>query len=85
MAHALDMITSRAEALFTSDLPAGSRPSRDQADAAIVTAVRRHGGIRGCVAELATCYGEHPDTAAPRMHWARVTVEALYAQTGRFA
>jgi hypothetical protein len=47
-------------------------------DAAIENAVRRYGGIRGCVAELATCYGDHPDIAVPRMRWARTTVEELY-------
>jgi hypothetical protein len=78
MSSATDLIAARAEALFTSDLSAGCRPSRQQVDAAIVAAVRRYGGVRGCLAELATCYGEHPDTAAPRMHWARSTVEHLY-------
>lgn len=78
MATAIDIAAARAEALFTSDLPAGCRLSRDQADAAIVDAVRRHGGVRGCAAELAARYGERPDTAVPRMRWARGTVEALY-------
>ncbi|HKS99013.1 MAG TPA: hypothetical protein VJT31_05720 [Rugosimonospora sp.] len=78
MTSAIDMIAARAEALFSSDLPAGSHPSRAQADAAIVRALRRHGGVRGCAAELAAWYGERPDTAVPRMRWARCTVEALY-------
>jgi hypothetical protein len=78
MVYAIDIIAARAEALFTSDLPAGCHPSRDEVDEAIECAVRRYGGIRGCVEELAACYGDHPDTAAPRMHWARTTVEALY-------
>jgi hypothetical protein len=83
MEHPIDIIAARAEALFASDLPAGGRPSRDQVDAAIEHAVRRYGGVRGCVEELAACYGDHPDTAAPRMHWARTTVEALYRRTAQ--
>ncbi|HWM95952.1 MAG TPA: hypothetical protein VNO54_02750, partial [Streptosporangiaceae bacterium] len=31
-------------------------------------------GIRGCAARVAQAYGEHPETAVPRMRWARATV-----------
>jgi hypothetical protein len=80
MMHPVDLLAARAEALFTSDLPAGSRPSRDEVEAAIKQAVRRHRGIKGCLAKLATDYGDHPDTAPARMRWARSTVEALFAE-----
>jgi hypothetical protein len=72
------LIDARAEALFVSDLSAASHPSLPEAADAIRRAVRSHGGVRGCAAELAACYGEHPETAAPRMRWARQTVQDLY-------
>ena len=77
------IVTARAEALFVSDLSADAQCSPDEVEAAICRAVRRHGGVRGCVAELAACYGQHPETAAPRMRWARETVSTLYAAKPR--
>jgi hypothetical protein len=73
---------ARAEALFVSDVSAGSPLSRDEATAAIRRAVRTHRGSRGCAAELAASYGEHPETAVPRMRWARAVVESLYQRSG---
>jgi hypothetical protein len=70
--------TARAEALFASMQPTGSRPDRWQADLIIHTTVKAHGGIRGCLLDLATEYGEHPDTAPARMCWALETVDRLY-------
>ncbi len=71
-----------AAALFTSPRSSTSRPSRVEALAAIRTAVRAHGGVQGCTIEVAGEYGEHPETAAPRMRWARGVVDALAAQAG---
>jgi hypothetical protein len=62
--------TVRAEVLFTSDLPTGAPADRASVETAIREAVRANGGIRGCVARLAWDYGDHPETAAPRMAWA---------------
>jgi hypothetical protein len=76
------LTVARAEALFVSDLSAGTRPSRQEATAAIGRAVRAHGGVRGCAADMARWYGEHPETAVPRMRWARQTVETLYGGDG---
>src|SRR4051794_2122381 len=74
-----DLLTAaRAEALFTSHLPTGYSPSRGQATAVISAAVRAHGGTRGCAAEVAGAYGERPETAAPRMRWARAVVIYLW-------
>jgi hypothetical protein len=75
-----DLLTAaRAEALFTSDLSAGSSPTRDQVTAAIRRALRNYGGVRGCAAEVAAAYGDCPETAAPRMRWSRGVVDAFYA------
>ncbi|MEU4689835.1 hypothetical protein [Actinoplanes sp. NPDC023714] len=62
---------ARAEALFASILPTGSLPGAAETTTAIRSAVRRYGGVRGCAAEMAHAYGEHPETAARRMRWAR--------------
>ncbi|GIF22990.1 hypothetical protein BJ973_000651 [Actinoplanes tereljensis] len=72
------LLTARAAALFASDLPASSRPSAPAVNEAIAEAVRRHGGTRGCVAHLATTYGDYPEFAAARMRWARAVVETTY-------
>jgi hypothetical protein len=41
-------------------------------------AVRVYGGTRGCAGEMAAAYGEHPETAATRMRWARHAIHASY-------
>jgi hypothetical protein len=72
------LLAARAEALFVSDLPVGSRPGALVVQAAIAAAVRRCGGTAGCVAQMAAAYGDYPETAAERMRWARGVVEAAY-------
>ncbi|MEU4424023.1 hypothetical protein AB0F81_25615 [Actinoplanes sp. NPDC024001] len=72
------LTAARAEALFTSPLATGSRPAHDVVDAAIRLAVRAHGGVRGCAGEVAAEYGDHPETAVPRMRWARELIDELY-------
>ncbi|WP_211192851.1 hypothetical protein [Actinoplanes sp. TBRC 11911] len=72
------LTAARAEALFTSALTTGSHPAYAVADEAIRLAVRTHGGVRGCAADVAREYGDYPEVAAPRMRWARHVVEQLY-------
>jgi hypothetical protein len=72
------LTAARAEALFTSQLATGTQPSLAVVETAIRIAVRIHGGVRGCAADVAAAYGEHPELAAPRMRWARDVVEQLY-------
>src|SRR5215207_104746 len=84
MTRSRDLLTAaRAEALFASDISAGSQPSPVDVAAAIRQAVRRFGGTRGCAAEVAAAYGDRPETAAPRMRWARCVVETTYAREAR--
>ncbi|WP_328471854.1 hypothetical protein OHA21_08310 [Actinoplanes sp. NBC_00393] len=79
MATTTTILTAgRAEALFTSHLPTGSRPAHDVVEDAIRVAVRSHGGVRGCAGDVAAEYGDHPDLAAPRMRWALEVVRDLY-------
>ena len=73
--HHLSMSTARAEALFASALQRSDNPSAAQVQQAIAAAVRTF-GTRGCAARVAQAYGEHPETAVPRMRWARAAVAA---------
>jgi hypothetical protein len=78
-AECTDALTAaRAEALFVSDVSASSALARDEFSEAIRAALLRHGGVRGCAAEVAAAYGDHPETAAPRMRWARQIVQSMY-------
>lgn len=70
----LNITAARAEALFASTLSACEPHDRAELKAAIAAAVRDYHGVRGCVAEVAQAYGEHPQQAAQRMRWAREAV-----------
>ena len=74
-----DVAAARAAALFTSDLSSHCRPSEAAVAAAIRKANAVYGGSRGCLGEVAAAYGERPETAAPRMRWARQTIDAIYS------
>ena len=65
--------TARADALFASALQPSGQPTAAQVRQAVNTALAAF-GPRGCAARVAQAYGEHPETAAPRMRWARATV-----------
>ena len=72
----LSISTARADALFASALQRSGEPSAAQIHQAIAAAVRAF-GTRGCAARVAQAYGEHPETAAPRMRWACEAVAAI--------
>ena len=68
---ALDhLTTARAAALFASDLSYQWLPGEAAVEAAISSALTACGGVDGCVSALAAAYGDHPETAVPRMKWA---------------
>jgi len=69
----LTISTARADALFASALQRSGEPSAPEVHRAIAAALAAF-GIEGCAARVAQAYGEHPETAAPRMRWARATV-----------
>jgi hypothetical protein len=69
-------------ALFTSNLSAQRQYTQIEVAAAIRNAIGTHNGIRGCAGELAAAYGDHPETAAPRMRWARALIEDMNAPAG---
>ena len=83
---ALDqLITARAAALFASDLRYQWNPGEAAVEAAISAALTAWGGVDGCVSMLAAAYGDHPETAVPRMKWARQTIDAMRSATGPLA
>jgi hypothetical protein len=69
--------SARAAALFASDLPNRRHPGAAAVEAAISSALTARGTIDGWVSALAAAYGDHPDTAVPRMKWARQTIDAM--------
>jgi hypothetical protein len=72
-------LAARAEALFISDLSIRGQYTKLEVAAAIRRAIDTHHGLRGCAGEVAAAYGEHPETAARRMRWARAVVEGINA------
>jgi hypothetical protein len=77
------LLAARAEALFTSDLSVRREYTQTEVVAAIRRAISTHHGVRGCAGEVAAAYGEHPETAARRMRWARAVIEGFTAPADR--
>jgi len=67
-------IAARADALFASNMSAGSYPTVAEVRTAIRQALRAHGGARGCRGEVAAAFGDYPEVAVMRMRWARQVV-----------
>ena len=66
-----------ADALFASTLQRSDEPSAIQVKQAIAASTRAFGDL-GCAARVAQEYGEHPETAAKRMRWARTAVAGVF-------
>ncbi len=73
----LSMRAARADALFASTLQRSDEPTALQVERAIAAATRTFGDI-GCAARVAQEYGEHPETAAGRMRWARMAADRTF-------
>jgi hypothetical protein len=65
-----------ADALFVSALQRSQAPTTDQVRQAINAAVGAF-GYAGCAGRVAQEFGDHPETAAARMRWARETLAGL--------
>ena len=76
----LSINSVRADALFASALQPSAEPSVMQIRQAIAEAIGRYGG-RGCSVRVAQAYGDHPDTAATRMRWARAAATATFGES----
>jgi hypothetical protein len=73
----LSLDTVRADALFASALQCSDEPSAAQIRQAIIM-ITSALGCTGCAARVAQEYGEHPETAAARMRWARTAVAGAF-------
>ena len=71
----------QADALFASALQPSDQLSVSQIRRAIAVALDAYGGA-GCAGRVAQEFGDHPETAAVRMRWARATVAALDGHQG---
>ena len=71
-----------ADALFVSVLQRSDVPSGDQVRKAVAAAVRAYGD-RGCAARVAREFGDHPETAAARMRWARAAAGEAFGRPER--
>ena len=67
----------RAEALFLSCLQSSESPNHEQVRDAVAGMLRRF-GTRGCAAQVAVEFGDHPETAVPRMAWALAMVRDVF-------
>src|SRR3954451_16692503 len=77
----IDILTAaRTAALFVSDVSVHDHRTHDEIEAVIRRSLRTHGASRGCTADVAAAYGDHPELAAPRMRWARAVVESHYGR-----
>ena len=71
---------SRAEALFVSSVQSSESPTVTQVRTAVAVTLRKL-GTRGCAAQVASEFGDHPETAVTRMIWALATVRTVYPAT----
>jgi len=70
-----------AEALFASPLSASGDTDVSEALTVIVGSLERL-GVAGCVAVVAEEFGDHPETAVPRMRWALGVVDSARFPAG---
>lgn len=73
----LDVEIARREALFCSATQPSEKPDRLQVQESIAAMARTYGS-RWCAARVAAEFGDHPETAAERMRWAREVVADIY-------
>jgi hypothetical protein len=66
------------EALFASYLQPSQAPTPAAVEAAVEQVILRLGSD-GCAAAVAGEFGDHPETAVPRMCWVRTTLAAIAA------
>ena len=66
----------QADALFASALQRSDELSVSQIRRAVAAALDGYGAA-GCAGRVAQEFGDHPETAAARMRWARTAVATL--------
>ena len=75
----LNMIDARCTALFASGLQRSDAPTSDTVVEAVRLTVRQF-GVRGCAAQMAQEFGDHPEAAIDRMRWIRQLVDQMPAR-----
>jgi hypothetical protein len=73
-AHHLSIRPSAVDALFASALQRSDDPGAAQIRQAIAAAIGAF-GYSGCAGRVAQEFGDHPETAAARMRWARALAD----------
>jgi hypothetical protein len=73
----MNVQATRCEALFASALQRSDAPTLADVRDAVRRAVQSLGS-RGCAAQVAQEFGDHPETAILRMRWAREAVEQAF-------
>jgi hypothetical protein len=77
----LSVSAAATDALFASALQRSDEPSIRQVRQAVAAAVRQF-GRGGCAGQVAQEFGEHPESAAARMQWARRMVAEAFGEPG---
>jgi hypothetical protein len=77
--HHLSITACAADALFASALQCSDAPGAGQIRQAIDAAVAAL-GVLGCTGRVAQEFGDHPETAAARMGWARTAAQAAFGE-----
>jgi hypothetical protein len=72
----------RAGALFVSALQRCEQPSAEQVRQSVAAAVHAF-GEHGCAERVAEEFGDHPETAVPRMRWALQLVGEAFSDRGQ--
>jgi hypothetical protein len=75
--HHFSITACAADALFASALQCSEAPSAGQIRQAIDAAVAAFGFL-GCTGRVAQEFGDHPETAAARMRWARAAAGSAF-------
>jgi hypothetical protein len=70
----------RADALFASGLQRCEEPTASQVRRAVAESIRAF-GYSGCAGRVAQEFGDHPETAVPRMRWARAVAGEAFAES----
>jgi hypothetical protein len=76
--HQSSITAFGADALFVSALQCSDAPSAGQIRQAVDAAVAAFGGL-GCAERVAQEFGDHPETAAARMRWARAAARSAFS------
>ena len=70
----------QADAVFASGLQRGDEPTTGQVRQAAAATIRAF-GYSGCAERVAQEFGDHPETAAIRMRWARAAAREAFADS----